>query len=985
MTQLRARNPRRNALSVGTPCASAARTRRPFGPPSQTLRLTRVAVLVAIAVATAPSAFAATYYADALDHGDGTDLNSFSWSVVTANANPGTNDTVLFNIAVPTYTVFGTTLPTLTTPLIVGSTNTSQPNNLIMQVNGTPPSPDILSPAPLTTSGKGLWIIDPSFDFAGVAGQNATGNGPGGAGFTSFVLSGNLTNEGIITGGNGAAGGQQAVPGSAGASGGAGGAGLTVQSGSIVTNQNGALIDGGYGGNGAQGGGVGIAVGGNGGDSGAGGVGLTGSGFTLINDGNVSGGISGTPGQGGTGNVSNGSVGNDAPGGAAIVGSGLTITNAGIIVGGFGGNSTRAAALDLTGGTNTLDLTGNWTMTGGIQLGSGASLAFTQNTAETVNNTVSGAGTLIQNGSGNLTLDGSNTYTGGTTVQQGTLIVGAPGALPGSGTVTVAAPASLDLAAGNETVGALAGGGTVLLGNATLTIAAGISPVTLAAAAMPRAFTSGTGGTSGTASVPVGATTGFSGVLQGTGGVVVAGGAQTLSGVNTYTGPTTVQAGATLALAGAGSIATSSSVTNDGTLDVSTANGNVTLSSFTQGSGGTLVMRVLPSADQQLHVNGTATLGGALALTGTKAQYADGLMPLLTAGGGISGNFASVYGTGSLTNAYALSLHNVNGVLELLLTRLAPRSGDTNAAIAALGGALHAPFALGSAALDIDLNTDCSAFDEHGVCLGAGGRYTVIDSSGPHEAAAKVFGGYSIDDHLRVGGWADQGVNTSLNPGLVKTDSTNPIIGAYGVWTQHPGSNGYAVRVAGGYGNRHLTLTRPVINGSEAGTGSSAFTVQGASAVVSYDNAIEDGWTVAPYAGLRYTKESLGAYTENQVLGQVDYPLSYGSLSETFTTALVGTSFRGPISEHVTASLSAGIEQDLSSSGGSATVSNPDIANLAPLVISSELQHLRPDLSAHASYAIDNREQIVFGIGYSQQPFDTHGVTYTAINYIASF
>ncbi len=980
MTQLRARNPRRNALSVGTPCASAARTRRPFGPPSQTLRLTRVAVLVAIAVATAPSAFAATYYADALDHGDGTDPNSFSAAIVDANANPQANDTVLFNITVPTYTVFGTTLPTLTTPLIVGSTLPA--NNLIMQVNGTPPSPAILSPAPLTTSGKGLWIIEQGFDFVGVDGAAGAINSPGGAGFTSFVLSGNLTNNGTISGGIGGAAGQETAPGATGANGAAGGAGLTGQSGSTVTNSAGASIFGGDGGAGGQGGsGNGtIVVGGNGGNSGDGGAGLTGSGMTLVNAGDISGGSSGLPGTGGNGTGGNGSNGSYGAGGAGVVGSALQITNSGKIDG-YGG----AAALDLTGGTNTLDLTGNWTMTGGIQLGSGASLAFTQNTAETVNNTVSGAGTLIQNGSGNLTLDGSNTYTGGTTVQQGTLIVGAPGALPGSGTVTVAAPASLDLAAGNETVGALAGGGTVLLGNATLTIAAGISPVTLAAAAMPRAFTSGTGGTSGTASVPVGATTGFSGVLQGTGGVVVAGGAQTLSGVNTYTGPTTVQAGATLALAGAGSIATSSSVTNDGTLDVSTANGNVTLSSFTQGSGGTLVMRVLPSADQQLHVNGTATLGGALALTGTKAQYADGLMPLLTAGGGISGNFASVYGTGSLTNAYALSLHNVNGVLELLLTRLAPRSGDTNAAIAALGGALHAPFALGSAALDIDLNTDCSAFDEHGVCLGAGGRYTVIDSSGPHEAAAKVFGGYSIDDHLRVGGWADQGVNTSLNPGLVKTDSTNPIIGAYGVWTQHPGSNGYAVRVAGGYGNRHLTLTRPVINGSEAGTGSSAFTVQGASAVVSYDNAIEDGWTVAPYAGLRYTKESLGAYTENQVLGQVDYPLSYGSLSETFTTALVGTSFRGPISEHVTASLSAGIEQDLSSSGGSATVSNPDIANLAPLVISSELQHLRPDLSAHASYAIDNREQIVFGIGYSQQPFDTHGVTYTGINYIASF
>jgi fibronectin-binding autotransporter adhesin len=72
----------------------------------------------------------------------------------------------------------------------------------------------------------------------------------------------------------------------------------------------------------------------------------------------------------------------------------------------------------------------------------------------------------------------------------------------------------------------------------------------------------------------------FSGVFADatTGGnLVVAnsgtGGAVTFTGVNTYTGTTTIRSGATLALAGSGSISRSSLVTNNGVLDISQTSG----------------------------------------------------------------------------------------------------------------------------------------------------------------------------------------------------------------------------------------------------------------------------------------------------------------------------------------------------------------------------------------------------------------------------
>ena len=64
------------------------------------------------------------------------------------------------------------------------------------------------------------------------------------------------------------------------------------------------------------------------------------------------------------------------------------------------------------------------------------------------------AGNIISNnalaisGSGELTLSGTNTYTGGTTVSGGTLDIAAPSALSGSGLVTIAAGGRLVLGSG---------------------------------------------------------------------------------------------------------------------------------------------------------------------------------------------------------------------------------------------------------------------------------------------------------------------------------------------------------------------------------------------------------------------------------------------------------------------------------------------------------------------------------------------------------
>ncbi|MEI6486249.1 MAG: autotransporter domain-containing protein [Sphingomonadales bacterium] len=175
-----------------------------------------------------------------------------------------------------------------------------------------------------------------------------------------------------------------------------------------------------------------------------------------------------------------------AVGGSVDVASGTTLTSTGIISGSsltklgagtlvLNAANSYAAGTTLTAGTiqvgsNAALGAGALTMAGGTTLVAGTTGLTTANavvtqgigTVDTGTNSyslsgvVSGAGSLVKQGSGILTLSGASTYTGATTVAAGTLNV------TGSGTsaVTVASGATLN---GTGTLGALtvAAGGAV--------------------------------------------------------------------------------------------------------------------------------------------------------------------------------------------------------------------------------------------------------------------------------------------------------------------------------------------------------------------------------------------------------------------------------------------------------------------------------------------------------------------------------------------
>jgi fibronectin-binding autotransporter adhesin len=285
---------------------------------------------------------------------------------------------------------------------------------------------------------------------------------------------------------------------------------------------------------------------------------------------------------------------NTFTGGATINGG-----TAAIVAGSLGPNGFAA-----TINAGTVEATATFSTSRNFTLGSAASTVMVDPTQTyTTTGVFSGTGALNKTGTGTLVLSGSNTYTGATNINAGMLQEGAANVIADTSAVTVATGATYDLNSFSETIGSLAGAGTVTSGVA--------GAVTL---------TTGADNTS----------TSFSGVLQNGSGTIAltksGTGTLTLSGTNTYSGGTTVNAGTLLVsnTAGSGTGTGAVVVNNSGTLGgTGTITGAVTLNN-------SAVLNPGPSG-----ANGTAasvgTLStGALTLAGTNIFHVDAFGTLAT-------------------------------------------------------------------------------------------------------------------------------------------------------------------------------------------------------------------------------------------------------------------------------------------------------------------------------------------------------------------
>jgi len=236
-----------------------------------------------------------------------------------------------------------------------------------------------------------------------------------------------------------------------------------------------------------------------------------------------------------------------------------------VSTGGISGHAANGSPTTSTLRVGALDTNSTFS---GIIVDLPANNAATGNLDNAANNLLA----LEKVGTGTLTLSGANTFTGGITVSAGTLATSAAGRLAATVAPDVASGATLSLG-GDQTLAVVTGSGTLDLSAGTLSVGATTGEFggtitgpgelvstlfrtesgTLDLAGTSQTFSAvtDTAGTialaAGTLTVTNATTNTFAGGITGSGGLVkAAAGNLVLSGINNYTGPTSLGTAADL-------------------------------------------------------------------------------------------------------------------------------------------------------------------------------------------------------------------------------------------------------------------------------------------------------------------------------------------------------------------------------------------------------------------------------------------------------
>ncbi len=316
------------------------------------------------------------------------------------------------------------------------------------------------------------------------------------------------------------------------------------------------------------------------------------------------------------------------------VGGSLTKVGAGTLT--LSGDNTYDGGTTLAGGSLQLDSATAIGSTGTISF-TGATLKFTANNSndysarfsnaagqlynlDTNGQTItlgsaltSSGGTLTKNGNGALNLNAANTYTGVTTINQGTLAASSAGVFSSGSSVVIKSGATLDLNNTDQSVKGLADVGLVSLGTGNLTISDGDSRT-------------------------------FSGDITGGGNIVKSGsGTQTFSSALSYTGATAV---------------------NNGTLRI---NNTLASSGVTVAGSAVLTGKGTISGPVTVAANGIITAGDT-----TLADASRGALTVssLTFSGAAVLNLANINlgNASSILNAGAISTNALNGLITINVT-----------------------------------------------------------------------------------------------------------------------------------------------------------------------------------------------------------------------------------------------------------------------------------------------------------------------------
>jgi len=315
--------------------------------------------------------------------------------------------------------------------------------------------------------------------------------------------------------------------------------------------------------------------------------------------------------------------------GATLDLNGLSVSNSLSTSGGYGGTLENSSSSPAS-------------LAGAISIGSSSGLTVTDASAMSLGGAITGAGPLTKTGAGTVTVSAAGTYSGATTVSGGTLQAGGADYLSSISTYAIGSGCTLDLGGNSQSIGSLSGAGIV-------TDSTSGTNVTL---------TTGGDNTSTT----------FGGVIQNGSGASVAltqngTGALTLSGINTYTGATTISEGTVQLGYGSSMGSVAGNIADSGALVFDNPSGQ-TVSNVVSGSGtvsligaGALTFTGTSTGTGTLTIN-----NGTLDVTGQMSNPIT-INPNGTLGGPTSGNTTAM--TGPVTNYGGVDLEQPFEVIDL--------------------------------------------------------------------------------------------------------------------------------------------------------------------------------------------------------------------------------------------------------------------------------------------------------------------------------
>ncbi len=358
---------------------------------------------------------------------------------------------------------------------------------------------------------------------------------------------------------------------------------------------------------------------------------------------------------------------------------------------------------------------------------------------------ISGAGSLTFNAiNKSLTLLNANTYTGNTSIPNGTIALSGSGAIASSNAVIIGGTGTFDISqitSSSTSIKTLSGGGAVQLGSKTLTVNQESNQT-------------------------------YAGLIQdgGNGGSLIKAGAATLTLAstitNTYSGSTTITAG-TLALSGNSGITVSNAVSIAGTFDISQVTTSATIKTVS-GTGtislGSKTLTVNQGSNQTFSgviqdggIGGGA--GGKFTKTGASTLTLSGVNTYTGATTITTGTIA-LSGSGSIAPSASVA---IAGTLDI--------SQITSAtSINTISGA--GTISLGSKALTVIQGTSqtfSGVIQDGGIGGGTGGSFTKAGAATLTLTAANTFSGGTT---ISAGTLALSGGGSLLSTGAVAVAGT---------------------------------------------------------------------------------------------------------------------------------------------------------------------------------------------------------------------